>query len=277
MEPMNYCRQMLKQFSNAVKTPGFPEENRLFLSTSMELAVSAEKFMLPEGGRLYDDPQYRALNENERLNLPYPVIALEYSRKSCEVVSDDQVMCSKSILFAKELDRDWLELNIVVWSDHHRMWCPFPKAGMPRIGYLDRTQVINGRVCTKISCFDDRLLSDYADEVGALLCFLNVLQCNNVHVERIRPKRADNKNGKKIKTEFPFDTYHILTIDAASIKNGDSGVAVSGTHRSPREHLRRGHIRRLASGLRTWVNATVVAAGRGAGLVRKDYSLASRH
>ena len=47
----------------------------------------------------------------------------------------------------------------------------------------------------------------------------------------------------------------------------------SGHHRSPREHLRRGHIRRLADGRRIWVNAAIVGAGKGVGVVSKDYAL----
>jgi hypothetical protein len=35
------------------------------------------------------------------------------------------------------------------------------------------------------------------------------------------------------------------------------------THRSPREHLRRGHIRIYQSGRRIWVNSTLVNAGVG--------------
>ena len=99
------------------------------------------------------------------------------------------------------------------------------------------------------------------------LHFLNALSCANVHVERDLPKKA----GKKINSALPFDTYHVLTIDVP----GHAGAVGSptGGHRSPREHLRRGHIRRLEGGRRIWVNATVVAAGRGAGVVTKDYAL----
>jgi hypothetical protein len=95
---------------------------------------------------------------------------------------------------------------------------------------------------------------------------LNALACSNVHIERSEPK----KSSKKIKSALPFDTYHILTIDVPG--NSGGGMA-TGSHRSPREHLRRGHIRRLGDGRRIWVNATVVAAGRGAGVVTKDYAI----
>lgn len=41
---------------------------------------------------------------------------------------------------------------------------------------------------------------------------------------------------------------------------------------SPREHLRRGHIRRLEDGRKFWINAAVVAAGNG-GKIHKDYGI----
>ena len=109
--------------------------------------------------------------------------------------------------------------------------------------------------------------SQQRNAVWTIISLCNALACSNVHIERSEPKKA----GKKIKAALPFDAYHILTIDATGAAGERVGRA--GEHRSPREHLRRGHIRRLADGRRIWINATVVAAGRGAGVVSKDYRL----
>jgi len=265
MEHLNYCRQMTKQFANAIAIPSFPAENRKMLSHAIDLAQASQKFLLPEGGRLYDDPEYRALDESEPLKLPYPFVALEYTRRGY-TANEEGFKSTKAILFARERD-DAIVLMPVMWVDHMGTWGPAPEAAIPRVGYLDRATVFGGYTAIKIQRADERIpLSDYADEAGALLCFLNVLQCKNVHVERSKPKTS----GKKIKAALPFDTYHVLTIDVPG-RTGD-GVATGG-HRSPREHLRRGHIRRLADGRRIWVNATVVAAGRGAGVVTKDYAV----
>lgn len=264
MEHLNYCRQMVKQFSNTIAIPNFPEENRGILSHAIDLAQASQKFLLPEGGRLYDDPEYRALDESEPLRLPYPFIALEYTRR-CHAANEEGFKSTKAILFAREMD-DAIVLMPVMWVDHMGTWGPAPEAAIPRIGYLDRATVFGGYTAIKIQRADDRIpLSDYADEAGALLCFLNVLQCKNVHLDRSDPK----KSGKNIKAALPFDTYHVLTIDVPG-KAGDG--ASTGGHRTPREHLRRGHIRRLADGRRVWVNATVVSAGHG-GVVTKDYAV----
>lgn len=256
---------MTKQFANAIAIPSFPANNREVLSHAVDLAQASQKFLLPEGGRLYDDPEYRALDESEPLRLPYPLIALEYSRRGM-AANEYGHKSTKAIIFARERD-DLIVVMPVAWIDHVGLWGPLPEVAIPRIGYLDRAMVVDGRTAIKIGLVHDGIpLSDYADDVGALLCFLNVLQCKNVHVERSEPK----KTGQKIKTALPFDAYHVLTIDVPG-KTGD-GAATFG-HRSPREHLRRGHIRRLADGRRIWVNATVVAAGSGAGVVTKAYAV----
>ena len=69
---------------------------------------------------------------------------------------------------------------------------------------------------------------------------------------------------------LPFDDYHVLTINVGG--QGQREGAANGSHRSPREHLRRGHIRRLQDGRKLWVNATVVNPGVGA-KVMKDYRM----
>jgi hypothetical protein len=98
-----------------------------------------------------------------------------------------------------------------------------------------------------------------------------VLHCKNVHTEKIEVSKTRKAIHSSKKAALPFDTYHVLTIDAPG-KPGE-GERAGGNHRSPREHLRRGHIRRLGGGRRIWVNATVVAVGCSGGTVKKDYAL----
>lgn len=266
MEHLNYCRKMVKQFAGDIRKPGLPEDNRGILSHAIDLAQASQKFLLPDGGRIYDDKEYRSLDENEPLSLPYPFIALEYSRQRDVIAESAETYSSKVIIFARQRD-DAIVFMPVIWLDRYGFWGPMPEAAIPRVGYLDREKTFNGYTAVRIEIADTRLpLSDYSDEAGSLLCFLNILQCRNVHVEQSRPKN----HGKKIKAALSFDTYHVLTIDAPG-KSGEG--AATGSHRSPREHLRRGHIRRLGDGRRIWVNATVVAAGRGAGVVTKDYAV----
>lgn len=71
-------------------------------------------------------------------------------------------------------------------------------------------------------------------------------------------------NGK-----VPFFDYKVLTIntkEASPTKNG-----ITGTHACPRQHLRRGHIRRLKN-KHVWVNSCVVGDATK-GMVKKDYNI----
>jgi hypothetical protein len=263
MEHLNYCRQLTKQLLGEIESSGtVTHEQQL----AMLAAKVSTKFLLPDGGRLVDDPEFKALDETQPLRMPYQVIALEYYRGG----SDPEPglnKSSKAIVFAHEYEEN-IALTQVSWGDALKRWVIAGTVLIPKTGYIDRTVMINGRVGVKYSHPKPPAThKDFADEVGAFLSFLNILQCSNVHAERSEPKRGN----KKTKAALSFDSYHILTIDIP--KTGESNGAPTGTHRSPREHLRRGHIRRLADGRRIWVNAAIVGAGKGAGVVSKDYML----
>lgn len=268
MEHLNYCRQMVTQFTTSLKKPGFPKENAEILSHYVDLANASMKFIMPLGGRLLDDKELRGLDENEPLRLPHQFIAIEYERERLPE-NEHERQPSKGLLFARERD-GWIVISICAWLDDLQMWGPMPEASIPQIGFLDRNAPLNrGRVPMRISSPQGLPNTDYADEAGALLDLLNALACSNVQAVRSRARKV----AKKAKSALPFDDYHVLMIESHE-SSATNGLGL-GTHRSPREHLRRGHIRRLAD-KRIWVNATIVAAGRGAGIVRKDYALGQR-
>lgn len=270
MQHLNYCRQMTKQFRELTAIPSMSEAMRERMLHCISLAAVSEKFILPVGGYLLEDYELRALDEAERLHLPFPSIALEYQ---CAPDSDAGRSSTKRIVFASELE-DGVAFRCVAWMDAIGMFQPYAAFMLKHGNYLRRDLIVEGMptllVADMAGCGQDGLneteREDCIYEARALLGFINALTCSNVRFECSEPK----KNGKKVKAALPFDTYHVLTIDVPD-KAGDG--ASTGGHRSPREHLRRGHIRRLADSRRIWVNATVVAAGRGAGVVTKDYAV----
>ena len=285
MEHLNYSRQLTKYCKQMLEVPSIGAELRSVMSHVVDLHGASTKFLLPHGGRLFDDLQYRALDEAEPLRLPYPYIALEYNTSgktrqedspigylngAAQYEADSFIVAPKRIVFARERD-DWIAITVAFWTQHDGTWRVLPECAIPTMHYLDRSQTIGHLgVPIQVKMMNESVpMSDYMDELGALLCFLNVLQCSNVHIERSAPKNE----GKKIKAALPFDAYHTLTIDAN--KPATVSVGASHGHRSPREHLRRGHIRRLFDGRRIWVNAAVIGAGKGAGTIKKDYRLAA--
>jgi hypothetical protein len=114
-------------------------------------------------------------------------------------------------------------------------------------------------------------IKDIAGEVSALLELCEALSCSNVHhqvMERINP----TVNQRRIKDgKVPMYETRTLWIDTPGNSKG-YGEWQGGTHRSPRQHLRRGHIRTLQSGKKVWVNAAVVGA-KESGFIRKDYAI----
>lgn len=270
---LNFCRQMVSQFTEFLKRPNNPDYAIEFYSHCIDIANAAQKFILPDGGRLYDDPEYRALDENEPLRLPFPVIALEYLRTGkCE---EGKERSSKAIVLAREhivnIDKHVIVVLPVCWFDKMMVWVPFPEIVLPVTNYIDRNIICEkGSKYVPIRAYSNNKhigLDDYSNELRALLSFINVLHCSNVRMERAESR---TKLTRTSKTALPFDSYYVLKIENTRTESASSG---NSTHRSPREHLRRGHIRRLQTGVRVWVNAAIVCAGKGAGIVKKDYTL----
>lgn len=287
MKSLDYCRQMSKQFTKqSILFESTRKDVSLYLKYCVHLSSISQKFMLPDGGVFYLDPHYKALDDTIELRLPFPVIAVEFERSSefLTRVSARQgcYQPSKALFFAHE-EEDRINITVIGWHDPLSLWTPYPQVAIPRTGYLDRLNETKQEVGIKIwpnpSSKEligvDIPISDYADEVGCLLSFLNVLQCKNVGTDVIHPGAVKKAMSAGKKGVLPFDSYHILTVDVPSDKSctNDSSSATGGTHRSPREHVRRGHIRRLSDGRRIWVNSTIVGVKNNGGSVKKDYAI----
>jgi len=114
-------------------------------------------------------------------------------------------------------------------------------------------------------------VKDIGNETATILELCEALSCSNVHhrvIESVDPA----VNQRRIRDgKVPLYETRTLWIDVPNFDN----VSVEwqgGTHRSPRQHLRRGHIRNLQSGKKVWVNATVVGAKEN-GIIKKDYAI----
>lgn len=260
---LNYCRQFVKAAIEALANPLFPGRSVAAYSGALQIARGAEKFLLPPGGLVLIDHEFRALDADMELRLPFPAVALEYE--------NGPLRC---ILIAVEYDDEIVVQPIIRSKDSQ--WSVLFRAAIPTRGFLSQ---LGDEVRINVyPSTDDRdrevhLLADGEDRTEfvsfhevplVLMQWLNAMQCINVKVES-SPAR---KQPKASKGALPFDSYHILTIPQPA----RDGEGQGGSHRAPREHLRRGHVRRLESGAKVWINATVVNPGVG-GKVTKDYSL----
>lgn len=99
----------------------------------------------------------------------------------------------------------------------------------------------------------------------AAVCQL--LANHHVETQDIEPDAKESRR-RKIRGKAPLFTYKTLVIGKPK-KRQRVG---SGTHASPRSHLRRGYYRTSKKGVRHWVQACVVK-GETPGFVHKDYRL----
>lgn len=106
--------------------------------------------------------------------------------------------------------------------------------------------------------------------IRMLLKSIEIFSCSNVHLQKndcidfTEHKISNRKNLPK----FSYHTVHI-NLNKETIK---SGVGAS-KHASPRLHLRRGHIRRLQSGVKVWVTSCLVG-DKNKGIVTSEYKIA---
>lgn len=98
--------------------------------------------------------------------------------------------------------------------------------------------------------------------------FLSALACENVSTDTDHKPDAKLNKARVKKGKTPLFEYKVLKINT-QVSATDANDS-SGTHASPRTHLRRGHIRKLKNGKTIWVNGCVVS-GSKEGIVNKDY------
>lgn len=257
---LNYSRQLLMQFKAMAAIPNIESEKKAVIEHTIDLCRASKKFLLPEDGVLLPDDEWRALDESVKLRLPYPFIALEFQARLTN--ESGNPVFARRVIFCRE-DEDGIYVKPAAWIEANGFWIVRPDSCIPSVNYLNRS---NPNKVTFIADYEGaRSAEEGAQHLRVVLGFLNALQCSNVHIQKSEPK----KKSKKVKSALQFDTYHILTINIG--RTGEySGVGGLG-HRSPREHLRRGHIVRPKDRKPFWRNATVVCAGGIAGKVEKDY------
>lgn len=116
-----------------------------------------------------------------------------------------------------------------------------------------------------------RMQLDLLDELMSLWQFCLTINCSNVRAVDVPPAAALNK--KRIKNgKLPFFTYKVLQLPEPVASAKGPGVQLEGQRNSPRMHLRRGHPRRLPTGVMTYVRAAIISAA-SEGMVDKSYVL----
>lgn len=107
--------------------------------------------------------------------------------------------------------------------------------------------------------------------ITMLLKTVEIFSCSNVHLQRndvadLARRKISNSGNLP---QFSYHTIHIKLNKESTERGG-----CANKHASPRLHLRRGHIRRLQSGVKVWVSSCLVG-DKNKGLVTSDYKVAA--
>lgn len=263
MQPLNFCRQILKQAQDRLAHPLLSGQERRHLVHAIYLINKSEKFILPVGGKLLEDENLRALDPAETLKLPFAFMALEFLSDPDHAVSS--YFGKRRVLLLRQHGLGVLCCPMDFIEEIGR-WMPRGTFQFPLTGF--RRDQDNGVLITVQTTQTDSGYR-YLHDADVVLGFLNALACSNVHSERLNRQKTG-----KVKSALPFDDYRVLTIEVPSSR--DRGTWAGGSHRSPREHVRRGHVRRINSERKVWINDTVVrpsGSGGGGGRLSKDYAV----
>ncbi len=272
----------LEKLSERLKQPinGMHDKAKQAICGAIDLALSRPKFFLPFNGNTLeiDVPD---LKIQPPLRLPYPIMSLEFpldlpGMKTFSPGAYGSARCVAILLEANE------HIHIISWMWYKKQTGQFgwstsnyvSSMSMKATPYAKDNGLYCGISAREIRTWEylDTETELIEDPLGhrALCATLNLiaaLRCTNVHTDSIPASSALNKkrmtNGKP-----PFSEYKILTISQP--KGYPQRTGLTGTHASPRQHLRRGHIRHLADERLVWVNQCLVGNAADGHIV-KDY------
>jgi hypothetical protein len=285
-------RQQVKSVSNMTIGADVTSVAGLYENLSSVVQNSIH-FALPDGGTIFND-RLKGM-EGQNIRLPFSGITVEWFMPNGPLSSDEELISNKKRLVLAYEGPNPIKSHCqgvcfisFYFVYAHNVWAPEPiYFFIPKdVAIPNQENFPNGELGLDTEC-GIWMPSVYEHMYGAkakdgvckaaihntlinILCALELLEalsCSNVShepIETIDPR----KNAKRIKAgKLPIYETRILTIDSG--KSSQSGMAQGGTHASPRQHLRRGHIRRL-SDKNVWVNSCVVGRAEH-GVIEKQY------
>lgn len=248
----------------------------------------AVMFKLPVDGVIIDDDEHKAITRTEDLHFPFGTMTLEFKNndsiytKVIILIDDTLVVAADTsqydAVLAKKLeDRKYvaelrpLIITSWVYSPKRHCWGQYPAMIMPTRNWSQDNQ--EGDLAISIAPLTpdaggEKFFEESTDPiVTCVMGFLNASNCSNVEAHPIKPHRVGTK------PPLPFDDYYTLSLGKVRAK-GEAKTIQGLDRHGPREHLRRGHIRRLThlDGRRIWINASVINAG-APGSIYKDYKM----
>jgi hypothetical protein len=274
-QPLNYLRAVRQAFG---------ESDQEYIQIALDWATDAPKFMLPPGGVIFDG-RLRGLPDIVRL--PYQAIVVEHDNPPTVIVAFEADPETEAYIFSdveKTLSPKATQGRYLAWVSvcfvHVKSeWVCAPIICATAID--PNAQVGQRKVRLFAQPINQQVLEQFqrAPMGGQALMYLQAgpvcelveaLSCSNVSHEAL-PVRKPNKSAAR-RGALPFDEYRVLVVGQPGGRSSAAGGDMTGERRTPRQHLRRGHIRKYPSGVKVWIQCTVVNAGVG-GRLHHDYDM----
>ena len=293
MEGPNYFRTAMEFFKRSRRIAGNQE-----LAVTLQAAMTAPKFALPEGGRVLDN-NLRCLPE--KIRLPYPCVVIEYFHKEDYLADmaaeaalhhiDDPVLklmtsghCyrDKVIVIATQEGSGPIEITVVSHVPDQSSWisapfiCKMPAEKGPMFEALESGILpctLTNDVGLSKEWFEKLAGATMRGPIKALCELCEAFAFSNISEQEIPAKKLTFTEQRK--KALPYDSYRVLVVNKTEriVSAGRTETGPCGERRQSREHDRRGHDRTYKrSGKTIWINPMVVNAGVG-GKIVKDYQL----
>lgn len=260
--------QLLTASIDAMRRGGpFSHADRKALMKRLDMgALRGVKFIGPKAATL--DPTKPMLMSDMRP--PYPVTVLEGE------LFDVGNNLGVSVLVIARDTGEHVELNFLARASDDaadlflvsKGWMVGPL--IIRLAYSDASAHTHYDVDVKILLRDQMEgrelgLESYKPVVRFYAAVCQLLANHHVETQDVEPDDRENRS-RKLRGKAPLFTYKTLVIGKPKRRQRVG----SGTHASPRSHLRRGYYRTSKKGVRHWVQACMVK-GETPGFVHKDY------
>ena len=308
MRRINHSSQAIKSFQTEAARAGLQQSDKLMFTWLANTLQGGVKFVIPDANMIFDGGDTTRGMELVRLPYPVTVleyevegligdeqvcapkrIALCISPSSPSLDAIEGLFCDHQSELPTRDDEDGI--YIVAMFELAGAWFVPPVLSLVRSEpdpisnprrtasnsrWAQRFRMLPLPIEASLQSYSgtdkqitDELLQDVHDEVNAAVAFCKLMNCSNVHEQVIPAPRAINA-ARARKGKLPLFEYRTLVVDVTAIpRDRSDSHAESSERASPRQHLRRGHIRRIADRV-VWVNAAVVGAH---GRIEKTYRI----
>lgn len=251
-----------------------------------DIISEAVHFVIPDNGTILG-AERKALY-GQKVYLPFPIITVEYFTSEGHHLSEssDKVYASKRVVIAVENKLLSEKFNVdigiegfccfsVYYAEKFGKWVPQFFGGVVNTEWDSNKG--NGLTvfCLSPEISEKEYIiaakEDIYGDCGDILELIEALSCRNVTTEPLE-KIDQRVNERRVKDgKLPIYETKVLTLKVnETVKQGGK---TGFSHASPRQHLRRGHIRRHPTAGNIWVNNCVVGSAEK-GFIEKQYKIA---